>query len=140
MRSLLDTCVVSEVARQNGNEGVKNQISTLSEDDLFLSVITIGEIAKGICLLEPGRKKNRFSKFLHDLEQEHGNRILEIDSETARIWGELSAATRRKSKSTSVADGLIAATAIRHGLRVMTRNVADFEHTGAMILNPWEQT
>ena len=138
MRALLDTCVVSELVRAGGNERVKERISALRSRDLFLSVITIGELTKGIAMLDPGRRRHTYSDFLLDLEQEYGNRILPRDVDTAVIWGELSAAGRRRGKPIPASDGLIAATGIRHGLQVMTRNVSDFSETGAMITNPWE--
>ena len=72
------------------------------------------------------------------LEQDYAERILPVDAETARVWGELTAAAQSGGKAVSVSDGLIAATAIRHGLHVMTRNVSDFRDTGAMLINPWE--
>jgi len=72
------------------------------------------------------------------LEQDYAERILPVDAETARVWGELTAAARARGKTVSVSDGLIAATALRHGLHVMTRNVSDFIDTGAMLINPWE--
>lgn len=138
MRVLLDTCVVSEIARAGGDPRVKGRVAALRSRDLFLSVITIGEIAKGIALLESGRKKARFEEFLLGLEQDYGNRILGIDTEVAHIWGEVTAAARRRGRTLAVSDGLIGATALRHGLRVMTRNVSDFDESGALLLNPWE--
>lgn len=138
MRALLDTCVVSELVRAGGDERVRKRISALHSRDLFLSVITIGELAKGIALLDPGRRRDAYSEFLLGLEQEYGNRILPLDVDTALIWAELSAAGQRRGKPIPVSDGLIAATGIRHGLHVMTRNVSDFSETGAMISNPWE--
>lgn len=139
MRTLLDTCVVSELARAGGEKRVKECVSAIRNRDLFLSVITIGEIAKGIALLDSGRRKNTYSEFLQGLEQDYGSRILPLDFETALIWGELSAAGRKSGKPVSASDGLIAATGIRHGLRVMTRNVSVFAETGARIYNPWEE-
>lgn len=138
MRVLLDTCVVSEIARPQGDEGVRRRVSGIRDRDLFLSVITVGEVAKGIALLDPGRKRFGYEAFLLALQQDYGSRILPIDHETARLWGETTAACAKAGKALSVADGLIAATAIRHGLRVMTRHVSDFDGTGAMVVDPWE--
>ena len=103
-----------------------------------MSVITVGEIAKGIELLDEGPRRERFTAFLDRLEQGFARRVLGIDSETARIWGEITARAQRRGRVVSATDGLIAATAIQHGLQVMTRNVSDFEETGAEIINPWE--
>ena len=137
MRALLDTCVVSELQRPGGNPRVRELVESIRVQDLFLSVITIGELTKGIALLSSGKKKDALSRWLLALEQEHSNRILAVDHEAARIWGELTARARDRGKMVAAADGLIAATAIRHGLSVVTRNIADFNETGAMLVNPW---
>jgi toxin FitB len=137
MRVLLDTCTVSEARRTKGNARVRSQIASIRDEDLYLSVVTLGEITKGIALLKPSKKKTGLNAWLLTLEQEFENRVLPIDSEVARIWGELSAAAQERGKKVSVSDGLIAATARRHGLHVMTRNVSDFAETGALLLNPW---
>lgn len=71
------------------------------------------------------------------LEQRFADRILPIDVEVARIWGELTARAQARGGQVAAADGLIAATAIRNGLHVMTRNIRDFEPTGAMLIDPW---
>ena len=138
MRVLLDTCVVSEIARPGGAQRVKDRVSALRSRDLFLSAITIGEIARGIALLEPGRKRDTFAEFLLGLEQDYGSRILAVDTETARVWGESAAEGRKRGETIAAIDGLIGATAVRHGLHLMTRNVSDFAATGAMLIDPWE--
>jgi len=138
VRVLLDTCVISEIARPQGNERVRDRVSAIRSQDLFLSVITIGEIAKGIALLDAGRKKRAYGQFLLGLQQDYGARLLPVDHETARLWGELTAGCSKRGITVSTGDGLIAATAIQHGLSVMTRNVDDFQKTGAMFVNPWQ--
>ena len=138
MRVLLDTCVISENLRPNGEQRVKDRVRALPSQDTFLSTITIGEIAKGVALLDHGRRRETFARFLLGLEQDFESRMLGIDVETARIWGETTAAAQRRGKAIPPTDGLIAATAIRHGLHLATRNVADFAETGVMLLNPWE--
>ena len=138
MRVLLDTCVVSENQHPKGAQRVKDRVQGLRSQDTFVSVITVGEIAKGIELLEEGPRREGFAAFLNRLEQGFARRILSIDSETARMWGEITARVQKKGRVLSATDGLIAATAIQHGLQVMTRNVSDFEETGAGIINPWE--
>ena len=139
MRILLDTCVVSEIQRPKGNAAVRQRVEDTLSKDLFLSVLTVGELVKGISVLDAGQRKDGLDRWLLSLEQEYTDRILPVDVETARIWGELTAAAQKRGKTISVPDGLIAATAIRHGLHVMTRNVSDFEETEAMLINPWEQ-
>ena len=109
----------------------------IPDDDLFVSVISIGEIAKGIALLDDSRRKRELQRWLQVLERDCAARLLLVDRETAHIWGELTATARKNGKIISASDGLIAATARRHGLHVMTRHVADFESTGTMLINPW---
>ena len=123
MRTLLDTCVVSEIRRPEGTPEVKAAVRELAEYDAFLSVITLGEIASGVARLEEGRRRRELTSWLDGLERGFAERILPVDAETARLWGDLDAAARRAGRWVGVSDGLIAATAVQHGLRVMTRNV-----------------
>ncbi len=138
MRVLLDTCVVSELWRKGGAEVVRKRIAVLRPDDTYVSVLTVGEITKGIHLLNESKKKRDLRNKLTRLENEYSQNMLNIDVETTRLWGEILAAAQKKGKPLPVSDGLIAATAKRHGLHIMTRNVSDFEGTGAMLVNPWE--
>ena len=94
-----------------------------------ISNIIIGEIIKGITLLEEGKQKFELQSWIQKIEYYYNDRILSIDIETIRIWGELTANAQKKGKIVPISDGLIAATARRHGLHVMTRNVSDFVPT-----------
>jgi toxin FitB len=138
VRVLLDTCVISEIVRPQGAQRVKERVAAFRPLDVFVSAITIGEMARGVALLPSGKKKDGYAFALLQLEQDYDTRILPIDTDAARIWGELDAAGKKSGRNPSVTDGLIAATAIRHGLHVVTRNVKDFEGSGALIINPWE--
>lgn len=137
MRILLDTCVLSEIRHPQGDPRVRAAVGEHADDELFLSVLTLGELAKGIALLEPGRRKSELEAWLSQLHAHYGDRILPIDSETGLIWGEITAAARTNGRTIPAIDGLIAATALRHGLALMTRNVEDFAPTGVRIINPW---
>ncbi len=139
MRVLLDTCVLSEIRKAHGNRGVRRAVDEVSDDDLFVSVISIGEIAKGIERLDDGRRKRALQSWLQTLERDYASGILPVDREAAHIWGELTAAAQRRGKIVASNDGLIAATARRHGLHIMARNISDFEPTGAILINPWEE-
>jgi len=139
VRVLLDTCVISELQREKGDARVRARVDAIRSRDLFLSVISVGELTKGVALLARGMKKEALREWLLALEQDYAERILPVDAETARIWGELTATARGRGKTVSACDGIIAATAIRHGVHVMTRNVSDFAETGAMLINPWER-
>ncbi len=137
MRVLLDTCVLSELRRPNGHAGVRRAVDALASDDLFVSVLSIGEITKGIMLLKECRKKRALQAWLLNLERSFADRLLPVDVETGRIWGELTVMAQKQGRTLPATDGLIAATARRHGLHVMTRNVADFDAAGVLLLNPW---
>ncbi|VAX10336.1 hypothetical protein MNBD_GAMMA26-1503 [hydrothermal vent metagenome] len=137
MRVLLDTCVLSELRHPNGDARVQLAVEEIADKELFVSVISVGEIVKGIFLLPDGKRKSELHSWVQTLERHYATRIVPVDLETSRIWGELTATAQMKGKTVSTADGLIASTAIRHGLHIMTRNLTDFEPTGAMLINPW---
>lgn len=139
MRVLLDTCVLSELRRSKGHQGVRRAVEALESEDLFVSVLSVGEITKGITLLKEGRKKRDLQAWLQALERHYADRVLPVDLETSHVWGELTAAAQRIGKTIPASDGLIAATARRHGLHVMTRNTEHFQPTGVLLLNPWTE-
>lgn len=138
MRVLLDTCVLSELRNSKVHPRVRQAVDACNEEDLFVSVISIGEILKGISLLRESSKRRALETWLKTLERDYGDRLLSVDLETSRLWGELTAAAQKAGRVVHATDGLIAATALRHGLHVMTRNTADFEPAGVLLLNPWE--
>jgi len=138
VRVLLDTCVLSELQRPQGSPQVRAQVEDLDPEQLYLSVITIGELSKGIARLPISARKRQLSSWLMGLEQRFGEQILPIDTEVARRWGELTARAQSEGVPTPVSDGLIAATALRHGLHVMTRNTRHFAASGVAIIDPWE--
>jgi toxin FitB len=138
MKALLDTCVLSELRRSDGNPRVRMTVENYPDSDLFISVLTLGEIIKGIGLLAPGKKKEGLQRWVQGIEQNYADRMLPIDGETSRIWGEITAQARAQGITVPAVDGLIAATALRYGLHLMTRNTADFAATGVLLTNPWE--
>jgi len=132
VRYLIDTCVASDARRRD--PVARDWLLSVDADDAFLSVMTLGEIEKGIALISrrdvaAGRS---LAAWLNGLRVHYDGRILAIDDDVAVIWGRLAA-----DRSRPTADALIAATAIAHGLSVVTRNVADFADTGVHITNPW---
>jgi toxin FitB len=137
VRVLLDTCVLSELRHRKGNPDLRRTVETLESESLFVSVVSIGEIAKGIALLKESKNRRELQAWLQALERYYADRILPVDLETSRTWGELTAAAQKSGKTVPASDGLIAATARRHGLHVMTRNTEDFAPTGVSLLNPW---
>ena len=101
MRVLLDTCALTEIRNPQGHSGVKASIALLTAEDLFLSALIVGEIAKGIALLGEGRKKRGLHTWMATLKSQFGDRILPVDAETASVWGELSAARGKRDISFS---------------------------------------
>jgi toxin FitB len=140
MRVLLDTCVLSELYRPEPLESVRAAVNRLPDEHLFLSVITLGEIGKGIALLPDSRRRQDLSAWFANIQHSYNDRILSVDPETAAIWSEITAVAQRRGFVLAAADGLIAATALCHGLHLMTRNVKDFQNTGVLLLNPWDET
>lgn len=133
MRLLLDTCILSEL--RSDNTSLKSAIQQFDSKDLFISVITLGEISKGIALLPTSKKKTELTHWAIMIENNYQGNILNINSEIVHIWGELTANAQRRGKIIPAADGLIAATALAHGLHIMTPNIADFEATGSLLFN-----
>jgi predicted nucleic acid-binding protein len=140
MRFLLNTNIFAELAKPKGSPAVISAVAAIVDADIYMSVLTVGEIAKGLALLTVGPKKKHLTAWLVDLERQYGDRILPVDLETARIWGELTARSQKSGIVIPPTDSLLAATALRHGLHVMTRNTRHFEATGVLLINPWEDS
>lgn len=137
MKLLLDTCVISELNRAEGNPSVRSVIAASASDNLFLSVITLGEIMKGIQRLPTGKRKKELTLWFNGLIDGFGERILPVSSQTSILWGTLTAKAQEQGYILPVADGLIAATALNHNLTVVTRNVRDFAPAGVKMIDPW---
>ncbi len=138
---LLDTNVLSEFSRSATppNPTVKRWIETALPDTLFVSVLSFGEIRKGIDLLPPGKKRDALEQWLDtDLNGWFGNNLLPVTQAISNHWGILAARSQQQGRPLGNIDGLLAATAFEHGLTVATRNTRHFEHLGVMILDPWQ--
>jgi predicted nucleic acid-binding protein len=107
------------------------------ESEMFLSVVTVGELRRGVAMLPDGARRASLQSTQQEILRRFANRIVEIDVPIATAWGDLTAAHRRRGLNPSVSDELIAATALVRGLTVVTRNVADFESAGCKIVSPW---
>ena len=132
---LINTDVLSALAKRRRNVNVENWIGRQRSSDLFLSVIVIGEIERGIAL-QRAKDPNfaaMLARWLDQVLVVYGDRVLPFDLASARRWGQLSAAIGHNG-----ADLQIAATALEHGLTVVTRNVSDFEPTGVSVLDPFD--
>jgi len=140
MSFLLDTCVVSELVASQPNPTVVQWVDGVDEDRLFLSVITIGEIKRGIEKLADSTRKSALSVWLEeDLLVRFRDRILPIDTRVMLVWGQLAADLEKKGRRMPAVDSLIAATCLQQRLDLVTRNEGDFAHSGVTVANPWMQ-
>ena len=139
MNYLLDTCVLSELIKPIPNQNVIDWISGINERCLFISVLTIGEIHKGIAKLPESRKKEDLHRWVKsELKERFNNKILNIDVRVATTWGKVQATSEHAGQPLPSIDGLIACTAIVHDLTVATRNTKDMKASGVALINPWE--
>ncbi|MEO8597928.1 MAG: type II toxin-antitoxin system VapC family toxin [Candidatus Solibacter sp.] len=136
---LLDTNCISELVSVKPEPRVLDWIGSADELLLFVSVLTLGEIRKGIAGLKQGKRRDRLTAWLDtELTSRFEGRLLVIDSQVAQQWGVLAAKAARVGRPLPVIDGLLAATALCHELTVVTRNESDFLNTGVTIWNPWK--
>jgi toxin FitB len=139
MPFLLDTCAISEFVTAQPDPHAIQYLIALPRAEIYLSAITIGELDRGIAESQTGKRK----AFLQTWLDEHvlplyAERTLPVDITVARQWGSLAASLTRRGLKMQIADSLIAATAVVHGLTVVTRNESDFASSKVHILNPWK--
>jgi predicted nucleic acid-binding protein len=135
---LLDTNVVSEWTKPRPNAGVVKFLATEDEDALFLSVVTLAELRRGVDRLAVGRRHSLLDEWLrNELPSRFVGRLLGIDAATADAWGRLIARRERDGRPMGVMDGWIAATAEVHGLTLVTRDAADFAGATERVVCPW---
>ncbi|MGA7523840.1 MAG: type II toxin-antitoxin system VapC family toxin [Acidobacteriaceae bacterium] len=136
---LLDTNCISEVVRPRPERRVVEWIEGTDEGLLYLSVLTLGEIRKGVAGLGQGKRRSLLARWLDtDLPARFSGRILPIDQPIADRWGLISAEAKRHGKPVATIDGLLAATALHFDLTLVTRNASDFAPTRVPLLNLWE--
>lgn len=137
---LLDTNVLSEFKRRGAPDPrVSDWLKATDPDLLWASVLSFGEIRKGIERLAAGKRRTELEAWVeHDLEQWFEERVLQVTKAIAERWGVLSARALGKGTPLPNIDGLIAASAIEHDLTLVTRNVKNFIGLGVAIFNPWE--
>ena len=135
MSFLLDTNVISEARKPRGDTGVKAWISSVDSEELYLSVLVLGEIRRGIELLRrtDQTQANAYELWLQSLTNEYGGRVLPITPEVAEEWGRINVPGYMP-----IVDGLMAATAKTRNMTLVTRNTADVERSGVRLLNPFE--
>ncbi len=135
MTFLIDTNVISEIRKAQPDPGVVSWFDAVSESSVYVSVLLLGEIRSGI---ERLRRRDAVSADVYDvwlttLCEHYRNRIVDIDQAVAERWGTLSI-----TDPVPVVDGLMAATALVHGMTLVTRNIADFARTGVDLVNPFD--
>ena len=138
MKYLLDTCVISELVKPASNRKVVDWLNKLPSEALFLCVITIGEVRKGLTKLPDSNNKERLTVWLNTLLEEYKERILPIDLMVCENWGVLQGNAEKAGTPMSSIDGLIAATTYTHNLTLSTRNEEDFIPSNIPIINPWK--
>ncbi len=135
MSYLLDTNIISEIIRKKPDANVIHYLHAIPSEELYLSVLTLGELRKGVEKLNDGQKRNKLRLWLEqDLFASFADRILPINHEIADRWGYIAAMLPR---SLPAVDVLLSATALTHNLKLVTRNVKDFEIPGLEVVNPF---
>lgn len=139
MRYLLDTNVISELIARQPSERVIKWLDQLDPASVYLSVITIGELRRGIEKLGDSNRKEQLQHWLADeLLIRFKDRILALDVNVMLTWGELVGRLENHGRPLSAIDSLIAAIALTHSCSLVTRNEADFRDTGLSVINPWK--
>lgn len=139
MSFLLDTCTISEPKQKQPNERVLEWMDAQDESRLNLSVLTIGEIRKGITRLDSGKKKSELEKWLEKLRSRFSRRVLPLSEKTFLVWGKMYGEFERKGIVRPAFDSLLEATALEHDLIFVTRNVKNFQSSPITIFNPWAE-
>lgn len=140
MSLLLDTSVISELVKKVPHEQVLNWLGRQDEESLYLSVLTVGELEKGIAKLRASARRDQLRTWLtRDLAVRFSGRLLPIDVAVAARWGALTGDAEKRGVPLPVIDSLIAATALEHDFSVVTRNVPDFRRCGVACVDPWEE-
>ena len=136
---LLDTMAVSDAIKPRRNRGLSAWLGKVESRESYLSVLTIGQLQKGIALLQSGSEKRaELERWLtFKLVPTFGDRILPLDANVARVWGTLAASAQSRGSILPIVDSQIAATALFHGLTVVTHNERHFKAAGVRTLDPW---
>jgi len=140
MNYVLDTNVISELISKQPSKKVVEWLDRLDPNTIYLTVITIGKIRKGIEKIPPSKRKDTVKEWLEaDLLLRFQGRILEITTEVMLVWGELAGRLENEGRPITAIDSLIAAIALQGNYCLVTRNEHDFQHTGVRIINPWKE-
>jgi predicted nucleic acid-binding protein len=137
---LVDTNIPSELTRKKPEPAVEAFLKQAGKERVYLSVLSLGEIVKGIAELSASRKRQDLEAWLEaEIRPWFGQRILPVSAAIAERWGLLSADGKLRGKPLAVVDGLLAATALENDLTLVTRNSRDFSGLGVAMVNPWDR-
>jgi predicted nucleic acid-binding protein len=136
---LLDTNAVAEPGRRSPDARFMAWFDSIAAEQLFISTITVGEMKRGIALVDDDARRGALEAAYADLVTLFSERLLPLDVRVAEVWGNLSARLRRAGRTSGAPDEIIAATALAHDLTVVTRNTRDFEASGCRLLCPWAE-
>lgn len=138
---LLDTNAISEAVKSRQNVGYMNWLNSTEDSRMYLSCLSVGEIQKGVSLTSSLKLHDHLDKYLANLYEAFGDRILSLTPDDCTLWGELTAKAQRAGKTPPVIDALIAAQCIQHQLTLVTRNTKDFKQfTDLKVFCPWTDT
>jgi predicted nucleic acid-binding protein len=137
VKYILDTCLLSELVKPSPEPAVLSWMQERIESDLYISAMTLAELHRGVAKLPSSRRRNELSTWLGQLETGFEDRVLPFTQETAGAWAQMCATAESKGKPMAAFDSIIAATALEHGLALVTRNTRDFEHAPVVLINPW---
>jgi toxin FitB len=141
MKYLLDTCVISEIIRRQPNKNVISWLQNQDENSLYLSVLTFGEIEKGIEKApDSARRKSLQLWVAEDLKKRFEGRVIPIDLGVAVKWGMIQGAAELSGKPMPAIDGLIAVSGLVHDCIVVTKNISDMAQSTVELFNPWSET
>ncbi len=137
---LIDTCAISELTKPKPDAGFMGWFEQAEEHNLYLSVVTLGELWKGATKLPESRRREKLMAWIRDdLPKRFKGRALSVGADVAQEWGRISGEAEIRGETLPILDALIGASALVHDLTVVTRNTADIKRTGAKVLNPWSR-
>jgi predicted nucleic acid-binding protein len=138
MKYLLDTCVLSELAKSTPNIHIQNWFEARKTHELCTSAITWAELQRGVARLPQSKRQTELALWLQKLEAGFEDRILPFNKNAAQVWAQMTVNAETQGKPIAAFDSMIAATARAYNCKFVTRNVRDFAHAGIDIINPWQ--
>ena len=140
MNYLLDTCIISEYVKKKPNQQVIKWLDEQDEASLFISILTIAELKKGIIKIKNSQPERyqKLTKWLQKVEQRFAGRILPLNNNLLDTWATICGESEGKGKKLPIMDSLIAATAYEYNLIIVTRNVSDFNFSLLKVFSPWD--